>query len=61
MFLSKEKSSLIRSSSVKSIDRKRSLIRIPSTSKIPKDFFRQPAHVNKSSASTSSSSHPNPL
>lgn len=48
MLLSKEKSCLTRCSSIKSIDHKRSLIRIPSTNKIPKDFFRQPTPAKKS-------------
>lgn len=50
MLLSKEKSCQTRSSSTRSISRKKSLIKIPSTSQIPKDFFRQPASTPGSSA-----------
>lgn len=42
MLLSKEKSCQTRSSSTSSLSRKKSLIKIPSTSQIPKDFFRHP-------------------
>lgn len=48
MLLSKEKSYQTRSSSIKSMSRKKSLIKIPSSSKIPKDFFRQPSPMKKS-------------
>ena len=48
MLLSKEKSCQTRSSSTRSISRKKSLIKIPSTSQIPKDFFRQPMTHEKS-------------
>ena len=50
MLLSKEKSCQTRSSSIRSISRKKSLIKIPSTSQIPKDFFRQPTSASSSYA-----------
>lgn len=40
MLLGKEKSCRKRDRTPKSLDRKKSLIKIPSTSKIPKDFFK---------------------
>ena len=46
MLLRKEKSSQVQRSSLRSSERserKKSLIKVPSTSKIPRDFFRQPS------------------
>lgn len=40
MLLGKEKSCRNRSQTPRSLDRKKSLVKIPSTSKIPRDFFR---------------------
>ena len=47
MLLSKEKSCQTRSSSTRSVSRKKSFIKIPSTSQIPKDFFKQPPTLEK--------------
>jgi hypothetical protein len=52
MYQSKEKYPISRSASTRSVEKKRSMIRIPSTSKIPKDFFRKPVSIVNSSTST---------
>lgn len=54
MLLSKEKSCQTRSSSIKSMSRKKSLIKIPSSSQIPKDFFRPPSSLKNSYPSANS-------
>lgn len=48
MLLSQEKYCQARSSSVKALSRQKSIIKIPSTSQIPKDFFRQPKSMDRS-------------
>ena len=47
MLLAKEKFYQTRSSSVKIICRQKSMIKIPTTSQIPRDFFRQPKSIDK--------------
>ena len=54
MLLSKEKSCQTRSSSIKSLSRKKSNIKIPTSSQIPKDFFRQSSVLKKSHSSGTS-------